>query len=96
MAAIEVVQAVAPAGEACIDGHDQAAALVVVDQQSEEEAGLLARERTIPQFIENQQARRRELTGASTPAGSLAAPGSADSSASLRSERARRTLRRWR
>jgi len=56
-----VVEDFAPIGKAFVAGDDQAAALIAPHQEPEEEAGLLAREREVAQFVQDQQPRIREL-----------------------------------
>ncbi len=47
-----IVEDFTPVGEAFVAGHDETAPFIAADQQSEEQAGLLSRERQIPQLIE--------------------------------------------
>ena len=43
-----IIEELAPVREALVAGHDQTPTLVAADQQPEEQAGLLSRERQIP------------------------------------------------
>ena len=56
-----VVEDLAPIHEALVAGDDEAGPLVAPDQQPEEEAGLLPRERQVPELVEDQDARIGQL-----------------------------------
>ena len=50
-----IIEDLAPVGEALVVGDDQAPPLVAPDQEPEEQAGLLPRERQIAQLVEDEQ-----------------------------------------
>ena len=56
-----VVEDLAPVDEALVARHDEAGSLVAADQEPEEQAGLLAGERQVTEFVEDEHPRVSQL-----------------------------------